>query len=103
MRSWPATLITQPSGARLPFRITSPPVALSGLSSGLTTTWPGVSRASARLLADRLAADGHGAGVQQARVQQALRDQADAARLVEVVGHVAAARLQVGAAAACAR
>ncbi len=29
--SWPATLTTQPSGARLPCRMTRPPVGLSGL------------------------------------------------------------------------
>ena len=33
-RSWPATLTTQPSGARLPCRMTRPPVVLSGCASG---------------------------------------------------------------------
>src|SRR5919199_1526983 len=45
-RVCPETLITQPSGARLPLRITSPPVSLRGLSTGTTTSWPGVSCAS---------------------------------------------------------
>ena len=44
-RSWPATLMTQPSGARLPRRMTRPPVGLSGLSQLWMTTWPGVSTA----------------------------------------------------------
>src|SRR2546430_559104 len=30
VRSWPAIFTTQPSGARLPFRMTRPPVGLSG-------------------------------------------------------------------------
>src|SRR2546425_8025633 len=33
-RECPATLTTQPSGARLPFRMTSPPVDLRGFESG---------------------------------------------------------------------
>ena len=34
----PATLITAPSGARLPRRITSPPVGFSGALTGRTTS-----------------------------------------------------------------
>src|SRR5215831_210144 len=41
-RSWPAIFTTQPSGARLPLRMTRPPLFLSGRSSGATTSWPGV-------------------------------------------------------------
>ena len=44
-RSWPLILATHPSGARLPCRMTSPPVFFSGLSSGTMTSWPGVSTA----------------------------------------------------------
>src|SRR5256885_10512137 len=43
----PATLTTQPSGARLPFRIAKPPVGFSGLSFLRTTSCPGVSLAAA--------------------------------------------------------
>ena len=42
-RSWPASLTTQPPGARFPRRTASPPVGLSGCSIGTTTGWPGVS------------------------------------------------------------
>ena len=44
-RSCPLILATQPSGARLPFRITSPPVGFRGLSSPTMTSWPRVSAA----------------------------------------------------------
>src|SRR5579885_2779588 len=46
-RSWPAIFTTQPSGARLPRRMTRPPVGLSGSACGRTTTCPGVSAARA--------------------------------------------------------
>src|SRR5439155_361622 len=52
VRSWPAIFTTQPSGARLPFRMTRPPLGLSGRSSGATTSCPGVSTARARPAAD---------------------------------------------------
>src|SRR5437899_664441 len=38
---WWATLITAPSGARFPLRMTRPPSALNGLESGRTTSCPG--------------------------------------------------------------
>ncbi len=46
-KSCPATLTTQPSGARLPRRMTRPPVAFSGADNGRTTSCPGVSTAAA--------------------------------------------------------
>ncbi len=42
----PPIFITHPSGARLPFKMTRPPVFFSGLSSARTTSCPGVSTAS---------------------------------------------------------
>ena len=45
-RSCPASLTTQPSGARFPRRMARPPVGLSGSSSGRTTRWPSASRVS---------------------------------------------------------
>src|SRR5439155_530531 len=42
----PATLTTQPSGARFPFKITIPPVCLIGFERGLRTCWPALSLAS---------------------------------------------------------
>src|SRR5216684_4451307 len=42
-RSWPLIFATQPSGAILPFKITSPPVFFSGFSNGAMTSCPGVS------------------------------------------------------------
>ena len=44
-RSCPLIFATHPSGDRFPRRITSPPVALSGLSRGAITSWSGVSTA----------------------------------------------------------
>src|SRR5262249_57453970 len=37
----PATFTIAPSGARLPFRPTTPPVTVIGLSAGRTTSWCG--------------------------------------------------------------
>ena len=45
----PASLTTQPSGARLPRRIASPPRALIGVSIGTTTSWPSVSTTAAAI------------------------------------------------------
>ena len=39
--SMPATFTIAPSGARLPFRPTTPPVAVIGLLAGWTTSWSG--------------------------------------------------------------
>ena len=51
-RSWPASLTTQPSGAREPWRIARPPVGLIGVSIGTTTVLAvGVRRASAAISA----------------------------------------------------
>ena len=38
-RCMPATFTIAPSGARLPFRPTTPPVGVIGLSAGRTTSW----------------------------------------------------------------
>ena len=46
-RPWPTSFTTQPSGERLPRRIASPPVGLSGRSTGRITSCPGCSFASA--------------------------------------------------------
>src|SRR5262245_43180179 len=46
VRLCPDSLTTQPSGARLPRRITSPPDGLSGFDAGRTTSCPGVSSAT---------------------------------------------------------
>ena len=94
-RSWPESFTTQPSGARLPRRMAMPPVGLSGLASGLTTSWPGVSCAVAGQLADRLAVDGRRVLVQQAGLQQAGGDDGGAAGGVHVGGHEAPAGLEV--------
>ena len=103
-RSWPASLTTQPSGARLPRRIARPPVGLIGSSSGRTTSWPWVSRASRGVLADRLAGDGRRVLVQQPGLDAgAGRATADAAGGVQVGGDVAPAGLEVAEQSACAR
>ena len=86
---------TEPSGARLPRRMARPPVFFTGSSSGRTTSWPGASSRLAGVLADRPAGDGLGVLVEDARLEQALGDDADAARVVEVLGHEAAAGLEV--------
>ena len=95
MRSWPATFTTQPSGARLPLRMTRPPVDLSGSLSGRTTACPGVSLAPAGFIADRAAGDGQRVRVQQSGLEQALGDQRDTAGLVEIGGDEAPTRLEV--------
>ena len=46
-RSPPAIFTTHPSGASEPLRMTRLPIGLTGLSSGRTTSWPGVSVARA--------------------------------------------------------
>ena len=94
-RSWPASLTTQPSGARLPRRIARPPVGLIGSSSGAhdllalglvaasacsPIVWPVTVIASS---CRRPASAGAGATT------------GDAAGVVEVDGDVAAAGLEV--------
>ena len=97
MRSVPATLTTAPSGARLPRRIARPPCALSGSSSGRTTSWPGGLGRGVGLLADRAAGDRdlrRGAGARPRR--GGLRISGTPPARVEVGGDEAAAGLQVG-------
>ena len=66
--SCPASLITQPSGARLPRRITRPPRGLSGLSSGRITSWPGVSSRLRRFFGEGAAGDGHAPSRRRSRL-----------------------------------
>ena len=94
-RSWPESFTTQPSGARLPRRMARPPVGLSGSSSGRTTRWPSVSSASRACSPIVLPVTVLRVLVQQAGLEQALGDHGDAARVVQVPRHVAAARLEV--------
>ena len=61
-----------------------------------TTSWPGRSLDRGRDLAERAAVDAARALVDEAGADELARDEADAARLVQVGGDVAAARLQVG-------
>ena len=90
-RSWPATLMTQPSGARLPLRMTRPPVGLRGLSSVWMTGWPGVSTAAAASSARVLRGDGDLVAVEEASVEEALGEEAGAACVLVVLGDVLAA------------
>ena len=92
-----ASLTTQPSGARLPYRIASPPVALSGRSIGTTTCWPGVSSDGIGDLARACGRRRSGAPAWiSSRRRELARHQGDAAGLVHVGGDVAPARLQIG-------
>src|SRR3954469_10399250 len=85
-RSSPATLTTQPSGARLPRRMTRPPVGLSGFESGRTTSWPGVSCDAAAPLPHCLPGAGDRPPIQDARLVEPLRQDADPAGLEEILG-----------------
>ena len=95
--SCPATLTTAPSGARLPFRMTRPPVGFIGRSQRPHDLL-------ARRLCRRRAPPRRWCGpvtviwsrVEQPGVEQPLRDQPDAAGAVQVGGDEAAARLEVG-------
>ena len=93
--SWPASLMTQPSGASVPRRIASPPVALIGCSIGRMTSWPGVSRVVAAISRDRLPGHGRRRAVHEPGLQQLAHDEPDAAGLGDVGCAVAAARSQV--------
>ena len=96
-RSWPASLTTQPSGARFPRRIASPPVGLIGSSSGRTTRWPSASAGVARVLADGPAGDRGRVAVQQPGLEQALgQRRATPPACVEVDRDVLPAGLEVG-------
>ena len=57
--SCPASLITQPSGARMPRRMAMPPRGLSVWSSGRITSWPAVSVRIGGFLGEGAAGDGH--------------------------------------------
>ena len=92
----PATFTIAPSGARLPFRPTTPPVGDSGLSAGRTTSWSGFHFTLFEVLGDRPAGHGHAVAVQEAVVEQRLHQQRHAASLEHVLGDIAAARFQVG-------
>ena len=74
-----------------------PPVAWIGLASARMISPSGSGGAMlGEVLGDRLAGDGEGVAVQQARVEQRLHDDRDAADAVDVVHDVPAERLQVG-------
>ena len=83
-RSAAAIFITQPSGARLPLRMTRPPVGLMGLSNVWITTWPGVSCGQRGFFGERLAADGQRRSIGVARIDEPLGQQARTARRLEV-------------------
>ena len=73
-----------------------PPVALSGVSIGTTTGWPGVSTTSVGDLAHRAPVDVAGAGVDELALPQLTGDQRDAAGVEEVGRDELSARLQAG-------
>ena len=103
-RSCPASLTTQPSGARLPRRIARPPVGLSGSASGRIDLLPGGLGRGAPMLGDRRARRRSTASPSGASFAAgACATQRHAAGVVEVGRDEAAARLQVARSAACAR
>ena len=91
----PATFTMAPSGARLPFRPTTPPVFVIGVAIGWITR-PSASR-SIRSSSSPIAAagGGHAILVDQARLAQLLHHHRHAAGLVEVLGDELPARLEV--------
>jgi len=100
-RSWPAIFTTQPPGARLPFRMTRPPLGSSGRSSGLTTHLaPRLDRAR-HFLGKAVPGWRERGAVDEPRRHEPLRDDAAAARLAEVDRREPAARLEVGPQWAC--
>src|ERR1700751_4240178 len=69
----PATLTMAPSGARLPFRPTTPPVG------GTDHVLPRIPFHAAQVLGDRAAGDGHAVAVQVAVVEQGFHQERHAA------------------------
>ena len=94
-RSWPESFTTQPSGARLPRRIARPPVFLTGSSTGRTTSWPAVSSASRACSPIVWPVTVCASSCRRPASSRRLATTRDAARLVEVLGHEAAAGLEV--------
>ncbi len=94
-RSWPASLMTEPSGATLPLMIAKPPVALSGSSSAWTTTWPGVSTAASAISPAVWPVTVIASACSRAVLSEALEDDRHAAGGVEVGRVVSAARREV--------
>ena len=88
--------MTQPSGARLPFRITRPPVGLRGLFFARTTSCPGVSLAAAASSAMVLPVTVMQSPCSRFGFQHALCDQGRAACFVEIGGDETAAGFEVG-------
>ena len=85
---------TEPSGARLPRRMARPPVALTGSSTGRTTSWPGVSTAS-RACSPMVRPVTVGTSSWSIPASSSrLATTRDPPRLVEVLGDEAAARLR---------
>ena len=82
-RTRPA-LTTAPSGARLPLRITRPPVGLIGFASGRTTCCPDVSTASRASSPMVRPVTVMASPVEHAGVGQALHDEPDATRTMQV-------------------
>ena len=92
----PATFTTAPSGARLPLRMTRPPVGLSGFEQRPDDLLVRRLRGVARVVGDGPSGDGDRIGVQEAAVEQAPRDQRNAAGAVQIGRDEPAARLEVG-------
>ena len=99
LKTWfcmPATFTIAPCGARLPLRTTTPPVGDSGLAVGADHVLIGREFDVLQILGDGLAGDGHAVAVEIAAVEQRLHQHRHAADLVQVLGHIAAARLEIG-------
>src|SRR4029453_1412416 len=97
---WPESLITQPSGARLPRRMAMPPVGLiaSDRPPGppRAPLLPGRLGRVLHLVADGLAGDGLLAPMEQSSLEQALAHHRHPPRLVHLGRGEVAPRLEVG-------
>ena len=92
----PATFTIAPSGARLPFSPTTPPVGDDRLVRRADDVLVGIPAHLLQVFGNCAAGHGHAVAVQEAVVEQRLHQERHAARLEHVLGDVAAARLQVG-------
>ena len=91
----PATFTIAPSGARLPFSTTTPPVGDIAFDTGRTTSCLGREAHIGEVFGDRPAGHGHAVAVQIAAVEQRLHQHRHAADIVQIFHYVTSARLQV--------
>ncbi len=91
----PATFTIAPSGARFPFRPTTPPVTVIGLSAGRTTSWCGFHFTALEVLGDGPARDRQAVTVHVAIIEKRLHQKRYATCFEHIFGDITAARLQI--------